>query len=125
MSMTSRISGTRRLERAAVLRILASRKTTANESEFRRMGRYPVFNLSWAGDSRFFRHLQEIHGTFCTVLGRVCVEDKRVIGRRAVQWGLWRRVTQSLVPAIQMVRIGWCGANGVAGAGAGRGKRAT
>lgn len=68
------------------------------------MRRYPVFNSSWAGDSRFFRLLQEIHGTFCSVLGRIGIEDKRVIGRRAVRWGLRRRVTQSLVPSIQMVQ---------------------
>jgi hypothetical protein len=48
--------------------------------------------------------LPEIHGPFRNRSGQGCIENKRVIRRRAPSWGFPWRAAQPVAPSTQMVR---------------------
>src|SRR5271166_6363771 len=61
MSMTSRTSGTRRLERAAAMRMIAPGGRTASEGDSGRHTGSLVYSAESPVNSRDFRYLQEIN----------------------------------------------------------------
>src|SRR5208283_827721 len=100
MSMTSRTSGTSRLERTAELRMVSSgRYGNLRRDSGKPAGTFVYNAVSW-GISRVFRHLQDFHRLWVCQFGRF---PENVPAKSAARWGAHKTCPKNLG-----CYAGWC-----------------